>query len=146
MILGFSDRSENYTLVNKQVGPQGATISDLAKRWTLVQILLGACITEHGGSICCVLCGIVQPRLSTFYVDFHRCNDPRTGESRWFNAHPRRGWLGDWTGRQISSPPLAWWAQVIFRHVPQNGLIFVRFSGDRQTRAWIIVDTGLNGI
>ena len=125
------------------VKTQSATISDLAKRWTLVQVPLGAWTAARGGSICCVLCGIVQPGLSTFYVDFHRCNNPRTGGSRRFNAHPRRGWLGDWTGWQISPPPLAWWAQVIFRHVPQNGLIFVRFSGDRQTKARIIVDTGL---
>ena len=141
MILGLPDRSEDYTPV--MVKTQGATISDLAKRWTLVQVPLGACIAARGGSTCCVLCGIVQPGLPTFYVDFHRCNNPWTGDSRQFNAHPRSGWSGDWSERQISRPTLAWWAQVIFWHVPQNGLIFVCFSGDRQTRAWIIVDTGL---
>ena len=118
---GVFDRSENYTPV--MVKTQSATISDLTKRWTLVQVPLGACIAARGGSICCVLCGIVQPGLSTFYVDFHRCNDPWTGGSRRFNAHPRRGWSGDWTGQQILPRALAWWSQVIFRKVTQNGLI-----------------------
>ena len=139
MILGLSGRSESYMLVNKQVSPQSATISDLAKRWTLVQVPLGACIAARGGSICCVLCGIVHPGLSTFYVDFHRCNDPRTGGSHPFNASPQQWWLGDWTGWQTSPPPLAWWAQVIFGHVPQNGLIFVRVGSRQNFEPWYSV-------